>query len=131
MFGLVHARHGADAPADHTRTVVAEVMVHSPFTMAFIPGTRFDDARGGKVEMTTRIIGELKVPTGKLHVADPFTTAFDDPGGPLARVAPRGTFPVEAAIARFENGDLRIACVRVRFGADGARASRCGTCQRL
>lgn len=98
--------------------------MHSPFTTAFIPGTRFDDARGGKVEMTTRIIGELKVPTGKIFVADPFTTAFDDPGGPLARVAPRGAFPVEAAIARFENGDLRIACARVRFGADDARASR-------
>lgn len=89
--------------------------MHSPFHAAFTSGTRFAEDRGGTIEISTRVIGELKVPSGRINVGDPLTTPFDDPGASLARKAPTGVFPVEVAIARFENGDLRVACSRVRF----------------
>ncbi|WAS94910.1 DUF4241 domain-containing protein [Nannocystis punicea] len=90
-------------------------MLHSPFTAAFTPGTRFAQERGELVEVGTRVVGELKVPSGRIVVADPLTTSFDEPGGPLTLAAPRGVFPVEVALARFEDGDVRVACARVRF----------------
>jgi hypothetical protein len=72
------------------------------------------DPQNGTIEMTTHVVGELKVPSGRLCVGDPFTTSFESER-PLARTVPTGRFPVELAIARFGNGDLRVACARVRF----------------
>jgi hypothetical protein len=92
-------------------------MVHARFTEAFTPGTRFALERDEAIEIETRVIGELTVPSGRIHVSDPLTTSFEDPGTPLARQAPTGSFPVEVAIAHFENDDRRVACSRVRFDA--------------
>lgn len=98
-------------------------MAHSPFAAAFTPGTRFAQERGGFVEVSTRVVGELKLPTGRIVVADPLTTSFDEPPSPLSLTAPPGVFPVEVALARFEDGDVRVACARVRF-EPSARAVR-------
>jgi hypothetical protein len=68
--------------------------------------------------MSQRTVAELKVPTGRIVVCDPFTTSFEQPGTPLSRSSPTGTFPVELAVARFENDDERVACARVRFAED-------------
>lgn len=99
-------------------------MVHSPFGDAFIEGARFADERGVPIAMSGCIVGELRVPSGRIAVGDPFTTSFGGPPPVLARRAPKGRFPVELAIARFENGDARVACARVRFAGDGAPAVR-------
>lgn len=90
-------------------------MVHSPFAAAFTPGTRFAQEQGEPIEVSTRVIGDLRVPSGRILVGDPFTTSFESPGTPLTLEAPTGVFPVEVAVARFDNGDARVACARVRF----------------
>lgn len=95
-------------------------MVHSPFADAFRPGTRFVQENSGLVEVSTRTLGELAVPSGRIGAADPFVTAFDEPAATFARAAPTGTFPVEVAIARFDNADARVACARVRFSTTEA-----------
>src|SRR5579884_989943 len=97
-------------------------MVHSPFAAAFRTGTRFrDDDRGCTLEMQTHAIGELKLPSGRIDLGDPFTTSFDEPVKPLAQVAPIGDFPVEVAVARFaDNADQRVACARVRFSPNAS-----------
>lgn len=92
-------------------------MVHSPFAEAFRPGTSFVQESSGLVEVSTRTLGELKVPSGRIAAADPFVTAFDKPAAAFSRTAPTGTFPVEVAIARFDNADARVACARVRFSS--------------
>lgn len=97
-------------------------MVHSPFAAAFTSGTRFASDEGGIIAIECRTIGELEVPTGRLGASDPFTTSFEEPGVPFAIRAPVGRFPVELAIARYANGDQRVACARVRF--DRAKAVR-------
>lgn len=94
-------------------------VIHSPFAAAFVAGTRFRHERDGEIVMRTATIGELIVPSGSILVADPFTTDFDPSQVPLARQAPVGVFPVDLAIACFDNCDERVACARVRF-ADAA-----------
>lgn len=89
--------------------------VHSPFANAFRPGTRFVQEGRGLVDVSTRVLGELTVPSGRLCASDPFTTGFDGPAGAFARAAPTGVFPVEVCVARFDQGDARVACARVRF----------------
>ena len=91
-------------------------MVHSPFAAAFTPGTRFAPERRERLEISTRQLAVLKVPTGRILVADPLTTSFERPGAPLAGTAPTGEFPVEVALAHFDGGDTRVACARLRFG---------------
>ena len=91
-------------------------MIHSPFAAAFTSGTRFAPERSGVLEMSTRQLAMLKVPTGRILVADPFTTSFDKPCAPLAGTTATGEFPGEVALAHFEDGDARVACARLRFG---------------
>ena len=68
-------------------------MLHTPFADAFVSGARFARERGAPIEMETRVLGELQVPSGRLVVADPFITDFDKPSSPLARRAPTRKFP--------------------------------------
>jgi hypothetical protein len=96
------------------------IMVHSSFTAAFTPGAHLAGDDGESVEVVPHVIGELKVPSGRISVSDPLTTAFDRQLVALARRAPTGVFPVEVAVARFTNGDLRVACARVRFDRDAS-----------
>lgn len=95
-------------------------MVHSPFAPAFRPGTRFVQEDRGLVEVDTHVIAELEVPSGRLGAADPFVTSFDEGPAAFARRAPTGAFPVELAVARFAQGDARVACARVRFSSTEA-----------
>lgn len=67
--------------------------------------------------MSTQVIGELSVPSGRIVVGDPGTTDFAHPPPPLARSAPTGVFPVEVALAESHGHDTRVACARVRFAA--------------
>ena len=90
-------------------------MVHSPFAAAFTPGTRFAPERREALEMSTRQLVVLKVPTGRIFVADPLTTSFESAGAPLAGTTATGEVPVEVALAHFEGGDTRVACARLRF----------------
>jgi hypothetical protein len=114
--GLQRVQPGARGARDTVRNVV-----HSAFATAFAAGTRFTD-EGKTIEMSTRVLGTLDVPSGRLVACDPFTTEFAPPSPGFARTAPTGVFPVEVAIARFENGDQRIACARVRFASPDERA---------
>ena len=95
-------------------------MVHSRFPEAFTPGCRFLHEFHGPIEMATKVIGELNVQTGRIVACDPFTTDFATENEPLAGVAPRGVFPVEVAIANYDNHDARVACARVRFAGRAA-----------
>jgi hypothetical protein len=99
-------------------------MEHSPFAEVFTHGSRFAQQQGEPVEMSVHVVGELKVPTGRLCASDPFTTSFDEKHEGFARQTPTGVFPVEVAVARFPWGDQRVACARVRFGPPGVRAVR-------
>jgi hypothetical protein len=98
-------------------------VAHSPFSAAFTPGARFAQHAADPIVMQVLRAGELRVPTGWLSVADPFTTDFADPYTPFARQAPTGSFPVELALARFER-DARVACARVRFAPPDVPAVR-------
>jgi len=101
-------------------------MAHSPFSEVFTSGARFAREQGAPVEaeMSVHLVGELKVPTGRLCASDPFTTFFDEKHEGFARQTPTGVFPVEVAVARFAHGDQRVACARVRFGPPGVRGVR-------
>jgi hypothetical protein len=90
---------------------------HSPFADAFVDGARFRGASGDVIEMRVVALGDLRVPTGRLCVADPLTTNYGQPNVPLAREVPTGSFPVEIAVAMLANGDQRVACARVRLRA--------------
>ena len=89
--------------------------MHSPFADAFTPGCRFVHDFAGPIEVATRTIGDLKVPTGRIAASDPFTTEFGDRNEPLVGAAPTGVFPVEVALAKYDNGGIRVACARIRF----------------
>jgi hypothetical protein len=99
-------------------------MTHSPFAALFTPGTRFAGEDGRPLEISTRVVGELKVPTGRLVASDPLTTDFDLEGGAFSRQAPTGVFPVEVALAHFRPDSPEVVCARVRFGPADARAVR-------
>ena len=88
--------------------------MHSPFGDAFTPGCQLVHDLAGSIEIATKTIGELKVPTGRIVASDPFTTDFADRNEPLIGVAPTGVFPVELVLANYGNGDVRVACARVR-----------------
>jgi hypothetical protein len=102
---------------------LATPRVHSPFAAAFTRGARFADDRGRSIEMSVHRLGELQVPSGRLCASDPFTTSFESEK-PFAYMAPAGVYPVELAIASFDNADQRVACARVRFSAENAVATR-------
>lgn len=90
-------------------------MAHSSFADTFTTGRRFVHESDGAIAMTTQVIGELAVPTGRIIAGDPFTTDFEAANEPLAGAAPTGVFPVELALANYDDGDTRVACARVRF----------------
>jgi hypothetical protein len=99
-------------------------MIHSPFSAVFTPGTRFAREDGGPLEISTRVVGELKVPTGWIVASDPLTTDFQLEGGAFSRQTPTGVFPVEVALAHFQPDSQEVVCARVRFGPADARAVR-------
>ena len=99
-------------------------MVHSPFDALFTPGTRFAREYGGPLDISIRVLGELKVPTGRILAVDPLATELGKEGACFSRQAPTGVFPVELALAHTRPGTQRVACARIRFGPPGVRAVR-------
>jgi hypothetical protein len=56
-------------------------------------------------------LGKLVVTTGRIVACDPFVMSDDEP---FTQPVPVGRFPVEAAVAKFDD-DSRVALCRVRF----------------
>ncbi len=92
-------------------------MGHTNFAIAFKNGAKLQSEVDRRIVVKTKVIGQLKVFSGRISVADPLTHHFDEAAPPLDREVPKGKFPVEIAIADL-NGDERVACARVRFVQD-------------
>ena len=102
---------------------MSQLMAPVSFTSAFNSGARLPLGDDETVEVRTHVVGELKVPSGRIYVGDPLTISFKQGEGALTRQMPKGVFPVEVVLARLEEGgDERVACARVRCGPPGARA---------
>lgn len=90
------------------------------FDKAFSPGftVETEEERNGKTvteKVPFRVVnaGALKLPSGRISVADPFIALSD--AKPLEQPVPAGTYPVRLAVADFPMGGLRIAFARVDF----------------
>lgn len=66
-----------------------------------------------KVPFRTVDAGTLKVPSGRICVADPFIAL--SVAKPLKQAVPAGAYPVRLAVAGFPKGGLRVAFARVDF----------------
>src|SRR4051812_3441041 len=60
-------------------------------------------------------VGTLKVPTGRLVIAQGVATISTDEFVPFKRQTPTGEFPVEVTLAKSSSGTERIAAVRIIF----------------
>ena len=112
-LGLLTATRSAAGPGDPPPYAAA-------FDKSFVPGfavTARDEYKGEtRVETVPfRVVeaGALKLPSGRISVADPFV--FLTEAKPLAQQVPAGTFPVRLAVADFPSGGLRVAFARVDF----------------
>lgn len=88
--------------------VTAEPIV---FETSFFPDTKVQQD-SITIAFTPDFLGNLPIPSGRIVATDPVamrTTAF-------TTEFPRGRFPVELAIARF-NGDRRVAFARILISA--------------
>ena len=82
------------------------------FWRAFTPDTSMPDEQYGSLTLSQRVIGHVKLPTGRLVVCDVLT---DSDARPLSIALPPGGYPVEVAIASLGDEDERIAAARIRF----------------
>jgi len=82
------------------------------FTIAFEDGGRAVSSFGD-VRFYRQPLGELYLPSGRIAACDPFV---DPEVAPFARAVPSGRYPVDLAVARFDDGDERVAAARLRFG---------------
>jgi hypothetical protein len=92
------------------------------FDKAFVPGfvvttrdTYKGETRIETVPFRTVEAGSLKLPSGRVCVADPFIALSD--AKPLTQAVPPGEYPVRLAVADFPAGGLRVAFARVDFKA--------------
>jgi hypothetical protein len=86
--------------------------------------TQAADESGAQTEtlrFSIQPIGNLLVSTGSIIACDPLVAAPDSE--PFVNAFPRGAFPVELAIARYDDGsaDERVAFARLKF-SDAAPA---------
>jgi hypothetical protein len=112
-LGLLTATRSQAGPGDAPPYAAA-------FDKAFVRGfsvTTRDDYKGEtRIETVPfRVVeaGALKLPSGRICVADPFVFLTD--AKPLTQQVPVGTFPVRLAVADFPSGGLRVAFARVDF----------------
>ncbi|UYZ62464.1 DUF4241 domain-containing protein [Hymenobacter weizhouensis] len=84
------------------------------FETSFFPNVRVDQD-SIVFELHRGFLGNLPITSGKVVAADPVSLAPGAP--PFTTQFPRGRFPVELAIARF-NGDERIAFARILFSGE-------------
>jgi hypothetical protein len=102
------------------------------FAGAFAGPQLLRDAEGQPIETRVVAIGSLPIVSGTVAVGDPYTgmhqLAVDDGRASIAPPAiPRGEFPVDLCIARFADGDERVACARLRFtSVEAVRWERTG-----
>ena len=80
-------------------------------TTAFVEGAEFR-ANGQKGTITIVDLGTITFPSGRVAPKD---TMMLDVGAPLEREVPRRQAKATAAVARFSNGDERVAFLRIRF----------------
>jgi hypothetical protein len=76
---------------------------------AFQDGTSPGD--GAMVFHVTEI-GTVAFPSGRIVACDPFTLSHD---GAFTAEFPKGSFPIDVAIAVLRGGDERVAFARIRF----------------
>jgi hypothetical protein len=85
------------------------------FTDAFTPGhSVMDDSR--RVTFQPRLLGQFKLPSGRLVACDPFWCG-PDLASPFLKEVPAGEFPVQLAIADFGD-DQRVAFARIQFSRE-------------
>lgn len=114
-LGLFSATRAAAGPGDPPPYADA-------FDKAFVPGfsVQTSDVFQGETrveDVPFRIVdaGMLKLPSGRVCVADPFVFLTD--AKPLTQDVPVGAYPVRLAVANFPSGGLRVAFARVDFSA--------------
>lgn len=112
-LGLLPPASAAAAPGEPPPYAAA---FDKAFAAGFTVTTRVSYEDKTRVETVPfRIVeaGSLKLPSGRICVADPFIALTD--ARPLAQPTPTGTFPVRLAVADFPTGGLRVAFARVDF----------------
>ena len=97
--------------------------MHTDFAAAFRSGTVFENEERERIEMSAHTLGAVEVRSGRISCADPLTMDYGALEPRFAREVPRGSFAVEAAVARFSNEDRRVACARVRFDENAVAVS--------
>jgi len=85
---------------------------------AFAEGAVFYANRGRRAAMFLADLGAISFPSGRVAPKDPM---MSDIGCELDRQIPRTQGKIEAAVARFDSGDERVAFVRIRFTREIAR----------
>jgi hypothetical protein len=95
--------------------------LHAPlFSRAFSPDyiATADDALPGETPRQVKVffrvteLGDLKIASGRVVVADPFVR-MDNP--PIATPIPNGSYPVRLAVLQGTMGNRRVAFARVDF----------------
>lgn len=81
------------------------------FSEAFGPGVTVTPP-DGPIQLSGLDIGKLAVPSGRIVACDPFLCDRIEAFG---RRVPVGKFPVQLAVARFSDGDERVAFTRILF----------------
>lgn len=81
------------------------------FEKAFTNGFTWKDQENNAYNLQTTEIGKLNIIDGRVIACDP---SFYTGDKPFDTVFPKGSFPVELAIAEI-NGDERVAYARIRF----------------
>lgn len=81
-------------------------------TTAFSSGRL--NGRASAIDFEVQPIGELCIGSGAVVATDPLVVPDQRP---FLQTVPNGRFPVDLAIARFDNEDERIAFARVTFNA--------------
>lgn len=82
------------------------------FETAFAKGTK-QELKNLEFTLYGVKIGSLKITSGRIVACDPLL--IEEYGLPFTYVFPKGSFPVELAIARLENKGETVAFARIRF----------------
>lgn len=83
------------------------------FALAFAGPCILKNADGEPVTIRTERLGLLATPSGSLGLGDPLVNM--DHVAPPGELLPPGPHPVDLCVARFPNGDERVAVARIRF----------------
>jgi len=113
ILGLLAAARASAAPGDPPPYAA---VFDRAFASGFVVETRDEidgEARVETVPFRLLEAGMLKLPSGRISVADPFVALTESK--PLDQAVPAGSFPVRLAVAEFPAGGLRVAFARVDF----------------